>query len=227
MADRVTSRGVLWEVIAPIVRWPLHSPLRFTLVVIGTITALCLLGSLGRAGGGQAEPAASSSSTSETSSSPGGTSSSSPSSSSPSPSPSSSSTSSARADSSEWGASQEERERAEPAVKVAGQLARDLVDHRKSSREKWWKAISPHLSKTGQKQMKQLSPGKVGFTKLTGDPGLLVTDVEMGEQYTNVAVPTDKGTYLFLVEATGDKSWQVASISKMAPAGDVTTQTQG
>lgn len=38
VSNRASSRAVLWEVLAPVVRWPLRSPMRF----VGSIAAMCL-----------------------------------------------------------------------------------------------------------------------------------------------------------------------------------------
>lgn len=222
----VTSRGVLWEVIAPVVRWPLHSPMRLVLCVVAGVVAMCLVGSIG--GSSSDEQTSESTSSSSSSDSSPSTEESSPSSSpssSDSSSSSSSATSSGGSDAHEWGASDAERKRGRPAVKVASRLADDLEKHRSSSRSKWWAAVSPSLSKTGRQQLKQQGPKKTGFTKVTGKPGLYVGNVDMGERYARVAIPTDKGTYLALVEKEGG-SWKVASLSRMND-GDVTTETEG
>lgn len=138
---------------------------------------------------------------------------------------SSSSTSSATVheDSDEWSASEDDlaaaEKKARPAVKVAADLADVLQEHRKSPRAAWWKKVSPHLSETGKKQLRQKSPSTIGFTKVTGRARLLVTDTDMGPGYVSVAVPTDEGTYLFLTEKSGSgakASWKVASVSKMS-----------
>lgn len=214
--SKTSSRGVLWEVIAPVVRWPLHSPLRLVLVIVGALTAMCLLGAIGDIGDEEADQTSSSSTSSSSTSS---TSSASTSPTSPSSSSSSSSsTSEPRTDHDHGSESTEElRARAKaaaPAVKVASSLADDLEKYRKASKAVWWKKVQPSLSKNGEKQLRSKSPSGVGFTKVTGKPRLLVTEVDMGPRYVNVGVPTDKGTYLFLVERTG-KSWGVASVSKL------------
>lgn len=111
-----------------------------------------------------------------------------------------------------------EQKKARPAIKAASNLADDLEKHRKSPKAKWWKAIKPNLSSNGIKQMKQKTPGTVGFTKVTDKPGLLISDTDMGSRYESVNVPTDKGHFLFLVERTGSggsAKWKVASISKI------------
>lgn len=39
-----TTRGVLWELLAPIVRWPMYSPTRFALVVTGVLALVIGIG---------------------------------------------------------------------------------------------------------------------------------------------------------------------------------------
>lgn len=139
------------------------------------------------------------------------------------PEPSSTSSSAKQSgDDQDWGDEEElraQQKRARPAVKVSSTLAQDLTKHRKSSKAAWWKAISPSLSNNGRKQFKSSSPGRTKFTKVTGKARLLVTDTDMGKKYVSVAVPTEKGTYLFLTENTSSSkkpaSWKVASVSQM------------
>lgn len=38
-----TTRGVLWEVIAPVLRWPMRSPFRFFSVVVGIVFVIWLI----------------------------------------------------------------------------------------------------------------------------------------------------------------------------------------
>lgn len=69
--SRPTSRGILWEVLAPVVRWPLYSPARL-LTVLAVVAAVVLV--LPRvAGPGEGPPAASpaASATASPGSSPG------------------------------------------------------------------------------------------------------------------------------------------------------------
>ena len=51
-----TTRGVLWEVIAPVLRWPMRSPLRFFSVVVGIVFVIWLIAQWSDAP--DAEPAA-------------------------------------------------------------------------------------------------------------------------------------------------------------------------
>lgn len=135
---------------------------------------------------------------------------------------SSSSSASTEQDADDWGEESQLRaaeKKARPAVRVASDLADTLQTHRKSTKAGWWKKVSPYLSETGKKQLQQKSPASIGYTKVTGKARLLVTDTDMGPRYVSVAVPTDKGTYLFLTEkaGTGSKaSWKVASVSKLS-----------
>lgn len=85
------GQGILWEVLAPVIRWPLHSPARLALVVLALLAAVVGLGRLN--GGEEAPPAAAVASsaaqdeaTTDTSTSPAQTSSTAASSSSGSPS---------------------------------------------------------------------------------------------------------------------------------------------
>lgn len=48
--SRVTSRGILWEVLAPVIRWPLRSPTRLAAVVGGVLLAMVLSARLGAGG---------------------------------------------------------------------------------------------------------------------------------------------------------------------------------
>ncbi len=45
--SRVTSRGILWEVLAPVIRWPLRSPARLATVVGAVFLVLVLSARLG------------------------------------------------------------------------------------------------------------------------------------------------------------------------------------
>lgn len=72
--SRVTSRGILWEVLAPVIRWPLRSPTRLAAVVGGVLLVMVLSARLG-AGGDPApspspSPSVSASSSSATPSTP-------------------------------------------------------------------------------------------------------------------------------------------------------------
>lgn len=51
-----TTRGVLWEVIAPVLRWPMRSPFRFFSVVVGIVFVIWLIAQWSDAP--DAEPAA-------------------------------------------------------------------------------------------------------------------------------------------------------------------------
>lgn len=226
---RPSTRGVLWEVIAPVVRWPLRSPAR----LIGTIVAgIVLMCAVGRLDGGQdtaPEPATSSTSSTSTPSTssptstassptstttPTATGSSTSSTASASPSPRSTS-SAADTDREDWGSTKAlsaQEKAARPAVSKARTLATKVVAHRTSPRATWWKAVRPYLSPSGRQQLEQLGPRGLPFTKVTGKAGLIVTEADMGKRFTSVAVPTNKGTYLFLVEKSG-----VASISQVMP----------
>jgi hypothetical protein len=45
--SRPTSRGILWEVLSPVIRWPLHSPTRFVAVIAAVIAAIFLASTVG------------------------------------------------------------------------------------------------------------------------------------------------------------------------------------
>lgn len=129
----------------------------------------------------------------------------------------------------EWGDEAKlraEARRGAPAVKVATALADRIVEHRSATKKRWLAQITPYLSTSGQQQMRQQkSPKSIGFAKVTGRARVVVGEVNMGERYVSVAVPTDSGHFLFLAERAG-KGWKVASISKM-PGASSSTGTKG
>lgn len=118
----------------------------------------------------------------------------------------------------EWGDDAKlraEARRGAPAVKVATTLADRIVQHRSSPKTRWLERIKPYLSTSGQQQMRQQErPTSIGFATVTGTARVVVGEVDMGERYVSVAVPTNAGHFLFLVERT-EQGWKVASISKM------------
>ncbi|WP_068426712.1 hypothetical protein [Janibacter terrae] len=121
----------------------------------------------------------------------------------------------------EWGDDAQlsaEAKRGAPAVKVVTTLARQIEKNRAQPKTRWLAKIKPYLSSTGQQQMKQKTPRTVGFTKVTGKPRVLVSDVNMGKNYVSVVIPTDEGHFLALVERSSN-SWKVASLSRM-PTGE-------
>lgn len=70
MTRTTTTRGVLWEVLAPVVRWPMYSPMRFGLVLVAVLTALLVVGELTSDGSGDPPAASASPGSADTSSEP-------------------------------------------------------------------------------------------------------------------------------------------------------------
>lgn len=214
---KTTTRGVLWDVLAPVLRWPLHSPARAGACLMALMIALCGLGAINN---GDEEGAPQSQETSSTSTSTTSTSSTTsepttaprPSSPSTTPTPTSSTSTATPSAPREPQLSAAQIKKGRPAVAKAARLADRLVAHRDKPRKSWWKRVKGDLSTSGRSQMLQRGPKGTPFTKVTGKPGQVVTEGDMGGRFTSVAVPTDRGTYLFLVEKSG-----VASISRMLP----------
>lgn len=215
-----STRGLLWEVLAPILRWPLRSRTRLLGCLAVVVLVVLALGALGdEKDNDDTAPAASSSTTSNPSSP---SSSSSASEGRTSSTSTSSSTTTDQAVPEEPGLTAQQRREGKPAVTRAGRLADRLVANRDEPQATWWRRIKGDLSASGQSQMRALGPKGLPFTKVTGDAGLVVTEADaLGDRYTSVAVPTNQGTYLFLVEDSG-----VSSISEMLPDAEADAEIE-
>jgi hypothetical protein len=66
MARKSSSSGVVWQVLAPVLRWPLASPRRLGLMVLAVVAALLLVSLVNGRSTGQAAPTSSPPTTSTT-----------------------------------------------------------------------------------------------------------------------------------------------------------------
>lgn len=86
---------------------------------------------------------------------------------------------------------------------------------RTKDRSAWWRQVKPLLSPMGVSQMHGRSAQELGFTKRTGSVRPLATEVALPDRYMAVGLPTDRGSFMVLVEKVGPE-WMIASVSRLA-----------
>lgn len=227
----VGNQAVLWEAIAPVVRWPLYSPRRFGLSVAALVLGLLLWASVAGDGSPTAEQPGLPSSSSSTfaSSSTSTASGTSPSTSSSTASSSSTSTQDVAADGDlddeGWvpvssappapvdpASAKTDAAIVKQATAAAAAFARTPATITASA---WWARVKPHLTTQAQQDYAGVDPRNIPFTKVT--TGSMLAPGE-GDQHLVrvVGVVTDKGTVTVTMAREGD-GWKVSSLAY--PAG--------
>lgn len=101
------------------------------------------------------------------------------------------------------------------AVSVATRFADIVESSQGTGQGRWWKEIKPLLSPRGVNQFRGHGVDEVGFSRRVGQARHFAPTVPLGEAFVPVAVPTDTGPFLVLVEQV-DQEWKIASVSRLA-----------
>lgn len=197
-----SSRSILWEVAAPVVRWPMRSPVRLG----GTLAALLVvLWIFSHVGGGQGSASAASTSVSLSTSMASATSPVAASSTSVSPSGSASTPAPG------------------PTAATGGPVSVSLAQTRMTAfmeawvatkgktAAQWRKGMERYEDEALRAGMRYASPSRVPAHKLTGQ---VKTSIVQGGQGATGLVPTDAGT-MFVSAVSDGSTWWVVDVEPL------------
>jgi hypothetical protein len=183
---KTTTKGVVWDVIAPAVRWPLYSTRRLAGVLVAVLVAVVIASNIGSS----AEPRGSEPGESATAVNT-------PRSGAPSPLPSlSTALTSSAAD------ADDETAAGTTATAFVRAWARPDLDQLT-----WWEGINETADEAFSQALGSTDPDNIPATKVTGTP-----TVRLIEGRAEVTVKTDGPTVLVVLVLDETGAWRVANL---------------
>lgn len=206
---RMSNRGVLWEVVAPVARWPLYSPLRLGALVGVLLVALMLLGRVNGGGGAPLTAAVPSTSPAQPAAATG----------TPEPEQGSSTSTTPSSSTPEVPTEQvapppvtgkaAQSLTAPEAKDVGNRFMRAWVDKGKPADE-WRKALRPLVAPSLADQYAGVTPEAVPARRVTG-PVQVVSASEEGD-VVELRAPTDAGPVRLGVSSDRAGRWVVVTV---------------
>lgn len=230
---RTGSKTVLWEVIAPVARWPMRSPRRLLATTLVLVVGLVLSARLGDSQGSPAAAPAGSSAPITT-----GTSTASPAADPTDPSeaatgtapaPSSGSTSSPSSEDVElseedgWVDASSATPSSDPAeadlvnrltsraTRIVTDLAARPAKADAAAQKTWYRKVAQHMTLQAAEDYEGIDPRRIPFTKVTGTATVAAADPDQADLVRFVSVPTDAGTVVVHMGRQGP-AWAVSRL---------------